>query len=207
MNAIDTLGVERRARGEAARSLVVVAAFAGAAQALRAFVAGLPTDLPAALVVLQQRSRDLAQPIGHLLARATRLRTQQVIARQPAEPGVIYVAPPDLHVTMSAQRTFELVDPRRLAHASSPTTALLVSAAAVYRNHTIAVVLTGRGNDATEGARAVAAAGGVVFAQDPTTAFAPDMPASAIASGAVAHVMRVADMAPAIEALARAAER
>ena len=47
----------------------------------------------------------------------------------------------------------------------------------------IGVVLSGTGRDGTEGLRAIQAAGGITFAQDPSTAQFDEMPRSAIAAG------------------------
>ena len=46
----------------------------------------------------------------------------------------------------------------------------------------IGVVLSGTGNDGTEGLKAIKAEGGITFAQDPDTAQYPDMPKNAIAA-------------------------
>ena len=53
----------------------------------------------------------------------------------------------------------------------------------------IGVVLSGTGSDGTYGLKAIKAAGGVTFAQDPKTAQWPAMPMSAITAGAVDFVL------------------
>ena len=80
---------------------------------------------------------------------------------------------------------------------------LFASAAQVYGPRAIAVVLTGSGYDATDGVQAVKAHGGVVIAQDPSTARHSGMPRSAVETGAVDYVLPLDAIAPAIAAIVR----
>jgi two-component system, chemotaxis family, protein-glutamate methylesterase/glutaminase len=80
----------------------------------------------------------------------------------------------------------------------------LLSAAEAFGAATIAVVLSGLQQDGTNGARAIKAKGGIVLAQDPRTATAPNMPASAIATGCVDHIVTMSHMASALVALSLA---
>jgi len=63
----------------------------------------------------------------------------------------------------------------------------------------IAAVLTGMGNDGTNGVKAIKSAGGLVLAQDEATCVIFGMPAEAIKSGAVDQVLGIDDIYPAIE--------
>lgn len=62
-------------------------------------------------------------------------------------------------------------------------------------------MLTGGDGDGSLGVRAVRAAGGTVIAQDPRTAEAPWMPASAVETGGVDVVLGLAEIGPALAAL------
>ena len=90
------------------------------------------------------------------------------------------VPPADVDVGVSPARTLTLGDP---APASGLADRLFASAAAVCGPRTLAVVLSGRLRDGMQGARAVAAHGGRVLAQDPAGAEQGSMPFNAMATG------------------------
>ena len=63
-----------------------------------------------------------------------------------------------------------------------PINDFFISLASERKTLAIGVVLSGTGNDGTEGLKAIKAEGGITFAQDPDTAQYPDMPKNAIAA-------------------------
>ncbi len=88
---------------------------------------------------------------------------------------MVYVIPPNRH----AEITDHEVRVRPTEGGSTPSIdMLLTSAAEVFGERLIAVVLTGMGSDGALGARAVKEAGGTVVIQDPATASFPAMPTS-----------------------------
>ena len=58
----------------------------------------------------------------------------------------------------------------------------MISIASERKTQAIGIVMSGTGNDGTEGLKAIKAEGGITFAQDPETAQYPDMPKNAIAA-------------------------
>ena len=73
--------------------------------------------------------------------------------------------------------------------------AMLTSVARVYGNRAMAVILTGMGNDGSQGVRRIKEAGGGVIAEAEESAVVFGMPREAIATGVVdkvAHLDRLA---------------
>jgi chemotaxis response regulator CheB len=64
--------------------------------------------------------------------------------------------------------------------AIKPINDFFVSLASERKTQAIGIVLSGTGNDGTDGLKAIRAEGGITFAQDPKTAQYPDMPQNAI---------------------------
>jgi two-component system chemotaxis response regulator CheB len=113
----------------------------------------------------------------------------------------VYLAPSDHHLTITPGHTFAFQNGPRVSHTRSAVDPLFASAAAVYGNRTIAIVLTGGGTDGVRGSCAVRAAGGTVVAQDPDDAAHPGMPTAAVKSGAAGYVLPLDSIADALTAL------
>jgi two-component system chemotaxis response regulator CheB len=110
--------------------------------------------------------------------------------------GTIYLAKPDRHLVFNQRGTFSYMGGMRIRFLLSAANPLFESAARVFGPRAIAVVLTGSGTDATDGVQAVRTCGGIVIAQDPATVTHASMPTSAIATGAVDHILPIAQIAP-----------
>jgi two-component system chemotaxis response regulator CheB len=82
---------------------------------------------------------------------------------------------------------------------------LFRTAATIYGERVIGVVLSGGLDDGTEGLALIRQYGGVTVVQNPQEAVFPSMPASAVRNVPVNYVVGVRQMAPLLEKLTRAA--
>jgi two-component system, chemotaxis family, CheB/CheR fusion protein len=171
--------------------LVVVGASAGGVEALGTLVATLPADFPAPIVLAQHLDRTRPSHLAEILERRSTLPVRTVETELPLEPGVVYVVPSNRDVTI----TDHTVGVQGGADAGPMPSIdrLLETAARVYGERLVAVVLTGAGSDGTAGARAVKETGGTVVIQNPETASYPTMPQS-LAPTTVDLVADIEDM-------------
>jgi two-component system chemotaxis response regulator CheB len=176
--------------------LVVMAASAGGVQALQAVLSALPADFPAPIAVIQHRSTKLPNLLARVLARRTPLAVKTAGPSEAMQPGTVYLAPPDLHLTVHRDGSFGLSDGRKIRHVRSSANPLFESAAEAFGGRVIAVVLTGGDRDATDGVQSVKAHGGTVIAQDEATSQCFGMPRSAIETGCVDWVLPLDKIAP-----------
>ena len=181
--------------------LIAIAASAGGIEALQTVVAGLPAATPAAVVIVQHRNPAMASLLEHILARRARMPVKPAKHGELVEPGAVYVSRLDLHLTIAPEGRFEYVDGAKVRGLHSSANPLLETAAAAFADRTIAVVLTGSGLDATDGVQSVKSRGGTVIVQDPSCAAYASMPASAIKTGMVDHILRLDAISPALVAM------
>lgn len=181
--------------------LIAIAASAGGIQALRTILADLPADLPAAVVIVQHRSPTVVSALEQILARVSHLPVQTAMTDDVIRPGRVYVARPDLHLMVQADRRFSYVNGTRVRGVRSSGNPLLDSAARVFGDRAVAVVLTGGGMDGTDGVQAIKACGGIVVVQDPVTAQHFSMPLSAVRTGVADKVLALEAIAPALVAI------
>lgn len=156
--------------------LVVIGSSAGGVEALGTVLAGLPRDLPAAIVIAQHLDTSRPSRLGDVLAPRSVLPVVTVHDNETLKPGTVYVVPANRHVEISDHH---LSLHRNATRRPTPSVDLLFeSAAAIFGERLIAVILSGSGSDGAVGAHAVKEAGGAVIIQDPSTAAFPSMPRS-----------------------------
>jgi two-component system CheB/CheR fusion protein len=156
--------------------LVIVGSSSGGIEALSELVSALPREFPAPIVVAQHLSPDHESHLEEILSHRSTLPVKTVTDHDTLEPGVVYVVPSNRHVNIAGREVDLRVDS---AGRPKPSIDLLLSSAAgVYGERLIAVILSGAGTDGAEGARAVHLAGGTVVVQNPETARFGGMPGS-----------------------------
>lgn len=154
--------------------LVVTGSSAGGIDAIMSFVAGLPANFPAAIIIAQHLAPTHESRLVSILAARSPLPVRALGEPQTLERGTIYVAPPDCDVAVMDGASPAYAEPRR---SPKPSIDLLFSSAAEhYGDRAIAIIFSGMGNDGVAGARAIKEHGGAVLIQDPATALHPAMP-------------------------------
>ena len=157
--------------------LVVVGSSAGGVEALSVLVSNLPSDFPAPIVLAQHLDPNRPSSLDTILRRRTSLSVELVTTTSRLERGSIYVVPANRVVSIQDGHVEVQEDHTKRPTRSKPSIdVLLSSAAGVYGDRLIAVILTGSGSDGAIGAVEVKNAGGTVIVQDPQTARYPSMP-------------------------------
>jgi len=179
--------------------IVVVAASTGGPAAVMRLVAGLPKDLPAAVLLVLHMPPTFTKQFTVQLAEVSRLPVKEAEPNEIVQPGTIYLCPGSDHLRLSPSGRIVL-DPGPRIGGYRPCADVALESVAAYANGAaIAVVLTGMGNDAARGIRAVRAAGGYVIAQDEASSVIFGMPAEAIKTGAVNEILPLEQISAVIE--------
>jgi two-component system chemotaxis response regulator CheB len=179
--------------------MVVIAASTGGPAAVTRVVSGLPKDLPAAVFLVLHMPAAFTKQFTLQLAEVTSLPVKEAENNETPLPGTIYLCPGSHHLRLSFGGKISL-DPGPRIDGYRPCADVALETIAAYtRALTVAVVLTGMGNDAAKGAKIVKGAGGYVIAQDEATSVIFGMPAEAIQAGAVNEVLPLDSIAAAIE--------
>jgi two-component system CheB/CheR fusion protein len=184
--------------------VVGIGASAGGLEACRLFLAGLPAAPGMAFILIQHLDPTHDSMMVELLTGATAMPVVQARDGMPVEMDHVYLIPPGLFLSIARGR-LSLTVPLARHGTRLPFDFLLQSLAASAGALSACVILSGGGADGSIGARAIAAAGGLVIAQDPTEASHPDMPENAIATGVVDFVLPAAGIAAALSRFASGA--
>lgn len=164
--------------------VVVIGASLGGAPVLRTLLSILPEGFPASVIIVQHVSSATASLMPYLLQRHCAMPVRHAVSGEVIQPSNVYVAAPGKHLTLKPGGRLDVSDGDRVNFARPAIDPLFFSAAAVYGERSIGVILTGRLRDGTAGGARLRQAGGVLLVQSPESCIAPSMPEASIASGA-----------------------
>lgn len=175
--------------------IVAIASSAGGIRALVRVLGALPPEFPLPVLVVQHLDRRHETVIAEVLGRRSQLPVKLAEANEHAEPGIVYIAPPDHHLLVGAGGELTMSH-SELVHFVRPSADLLFeSVAGAYGARAIACVLTGSGSDGAMGVSAVKSRGGTVIVEDPETADFKGMPEAAVNTGSVDFVLPLDEIA------------
>jgi two-component system chemotaxis response regulator CheB len=173
---------------------VVMGASAGGVDALCELLPSLPPGLCVPVLIVLHLPRDQPSLLAEIFASRCRRPVREPSDKEPIEPGVVYVAPPDYHmlVDVGPQVSLSADD---LVHYSRPSIDVLFeSAADFYGERLLGIILTGANEDGANGLAAVHRAGGITVVQQPEGALAPYMLVSALKRVPADKVLSLADI-------------
>lgn len=160
---------------------VVVGASAGGVEALSVLLPALTAPSALAVFVVLHLPRDRRSLLSSIFSRECTVPVQEAEDKQPVVPGTVYFAPPDYHLLIEAGPSLALSVDDPVNYSRPSIDVLFESAADVYRERLLGIVLTGANEDGALGLAAVQAAGGVTAVQDPASAQSAAMPTAALA--------------------------
>jgi two-component system chemotaxis response regulator CheB len=176
----------------ALRGVVAVGASAGGVEALTRFAAGLPADLPYAILVVLHMPASTPSVLPRIIDRSGPLPAVSAADGSELEPGRIYVAVPGRHLLMNDHRVTLSEGPTENGYRPA-INALFRSVALNAGPRSIGMLLSGVLDDGVLGTAAIRARGGTTVAQRPDDALFPAMPRNAIEAGVVDHQVAAAE--------------
>ncbi|HEY1417472.1 MAG TPA: chemotaxis protein CheB, partial [Myxococcaceae bacterium] len=174
--------------------VVGVGASAGGLEALETFFSRF-SRTGMAFVVIQHLAPDRQSHLPEILSRSTRLPVTQATDGIVVEPDHIYVIPPGVNLAMFQGKLLLMEVPRAPSgERVLPVDFFFQSMARDCGARCMGVVLSGTGIDGMRGLQDIREAGGLTFAQDPSTAKFQGMPtAAAVGADSVLPPEAIAD--------------
>ncbi len=160
--------------------VLVMGASAGGVTALQKALGALPAGLSIPVLVVLHLPRDRPSRIAELLDPECALVVREAEDKQPLQPGTVTFAPPDYHLLVEDEESVALSLDAPVLFSRPAVDPLFESAAAVFADRVLAILLTGASSDGSDGVAAVREAGGRAWVQCPDDAEASLMPASAL---------------------------
>lgn len=173
--------------------VVGIGASAGGLEAIEQFFANMPSPNGMAFIIVQHLSSKYKSFMPELLAKKTGMNIKLTQDGMTLQEDTIYLNPPHHYVTV-VDHTLRLRPYEENDQVKYPIDAFFHSLAAAKKHRCTAIILSGKGNDGTGGAKTIREYGGTVLVQDESTAKYRDMPLSAIDAHLADYILSPADM-------------
>ncbi|MBS1226964.1 MAG: SAM-dependent methyltransferase [Proteobacteria bacterium] len=183
-------------------AIVGIGASAGGLEAFEQFFRALPADSGQAYVVVSHLDPSHVSLLSEILQRSTALPVIEANDQQAVEADHVYVIPPNREMAIF-HATLQLSTPATPRGQRLPIDDFLISLADDQGPRAVGIILSGTGNDGTQGLLRIQAKGGLTLVQEPASAKYDGMPTSAIEAGCASRVLAVPDMPAALLAAER----
>jgi two-component system chemotaxis response regulator CheB len=187
--------------------VLVIGASTGGPPALTRLLAALPADLGVPVLAVVHLPAEYTEAFARRMDTTSPLSVREASDGAPLVAGEVLIARGGLHLRIAgrpAAARAVLADQPANTLFRPAVDELFRSAAEVYGAGVLAVVLTGMGDDGTDGARAIGRAGGAVLTETEASCVVYGMPRSVVEAGLSSGEAALEDMAPLIvERLAR----
>jgi two-component system chemotaxis response regulator CheB len=184
--------------------IVLIGVSTGGPAALASLLPGLPAGLAAPVLIVQHMPPLFTRPLAESLARKSAMPVKEASDGEQARNGCAYVAPGGRQMKLTRGPTGEVViritdDPAE-NNCKPAVDYLFRSAALQFPGRAVAAILTGMGNDGTQGLRLLKRGGCRSIAQDEASCVVFGMPKEAIQAGVVDVIAPLHRIAAAIVA-------
>jgi two-component system chemotaxis response regulator CheB len=173
---------------------VAIGASAGGVEALSVLLSALPADCRVSFFVVIHIPRERPSLLAAVFGARCALPVREAEDKEPVQPGTVYFAPPDYHLLVDRGPAFALSSDEPVYFSRPSIDVLFDSAADIYGERLLGLILTGANQDGAEGLAAIGRAGGRTVVQEPSGAAVPFLPEAALQEGPVDFVLSLAQL-------------
>ena len=174
--------------------IVLIGVSAGGTDALCEILPKLTKSFPLPVAIVQHLHPEQDAYMIEHFNEIWQMNVEEAIDKTVIRKGNIYFAPPNYHLLIEDKHTFALSVDEKVCYARPSIDLLFKSAADVYGESALAIILTGANSDGTNGIKYIKDKGGTTIAQDPLRAYSAVMPQSAIATGKIDKVLTLVEI-------------
>jgi two-component system, chemotaxis family, protein-glutamate methylesterase/glutaminase len=183
--------------------IVLIGSSTGGPKALNLLIPALPENLPAAVVVVQHMPAGFTRSLAERLNAASALMVKEANPGDSLEIGKVLLAPGGFHLTFNERGQAQLNQSAPVHGVRPAVDVTLASLVQNFNQAVIAVILTGMGNDGTNGSMLLHSLGGRVIVEAESSCVVWGMPRSVIEAGVADWVAPLPEIPSAIEQVVR----
>ena len=182
---------------------IVIGASYGGMEAINTILKGLPSGFRVPLSVVLHIGNNSISNYLSVLNYKTDFSVKEAEEKELIEQGKVYFAPPNYHLQVEDNFSFSLSTEQKVNFSRPSIDVLFETAAWVYKNELLGILLTGSNSDGAEGLKTIKDYGGTTIVENPETAFAKMMPAAAIKKEKPSFILSLEEIATKIVALTK----
>ena len=182
---------------------LVIGGSAGSLDVLLELFPSLSENMSFPIILVTHRKSGNDALLTDLLTSRTRLKVNEAEEKDRLLAGNVYIAPADYHLLIEENETISLDYSEKVNYSRPSIDVTFQSAAEVYKDGLVCILLSGSNADGVEGLKTVKKLGGLVVVQNPKTAIIPYMPQQAVNEVRSAVVLDAGDMADFINKLVK----
>ncbi|MBU2520720.1 MAG: chemotaxis protein CheB [Proteobacteria bacterium] len=175
---------------------IVIGVSSGGMITLDKILRHLPSDFALSIIIVQHQHPESDDFLARFLDARCSLTVKEADEKEIIMPGKIYIAPPNYHLLAEKDKTLSLSTNKHVNFARPSIDVLFESAADVFGEKLVGIILTGANEDGSRGLKKIKESGGLTIVQDPDTAAVDTMPKAAIASTKVDYILPLENIGP-----------
>lgn len=170
------------------RNIVIIGISTGGPRILRDLFEDAPL-LDGSIVLVQHMKKFANRSLRATLDDLTEMEVRIACHGEHLEPGVIYIAPSEVHLELMNNQIIRLVNGPKVCYVRPAVDVTMKSVRRKPGDNITGIIMTGMGMDGAEGTSHIKSIGGATFAQDEKTSVVWGMPKAAIGTGHVDYIL------------------
>ncbi len=160
--------------------IIVIGGSAGSFPIILEIIEKIPKEFPIPIVLCIHRLKNVRTGFLETISLISKNKVVEPFDGDKIEPATIYIAPANYHLLVQKNNTFSLSVEETVNYSRPSIDVFFSSAAKIYKEKAIGIILSGANNDGAEGLQIIQSNNGTTIVQDPKEAQVIDMPQSAI---------------------------
>lgn len=177
------------------KRLVVIGGSAGSIEVIISILHLLKPFTTFSIVIIIHRKDFVQSNLAELFSFHTSLKISEIEDKWPLLKGEIYLAPANYHILIEKNLDLVVDSSEKVNHSRPSIDVTFQSAAEIFNDKTIGILLSGANNDGTIGLQKIKQLGGFSIAQNPIQATYPFMPRNVIKLKAVNAIYTIEEIA------------
>ncbi|BBE31960.1 chemotaxis response regulator protein-glutamate methylesterase [Tepiditoga spiralis] len=183
---------KRESVGTVGKKILLIASSTGGPRSLDKVVPLLPEKIGVPVIIVQHMPAGFTKSLANRLNKISELTVKEAEEGDVLEKDTVYIAPGNFHLGLKKSGTkvsLYLDSSEKINNVRPAADFTFDSAAEIYKQNIVSVVLTGMGRDGTKGAFKIKHYGGKIIAESKETCVVYGMPKAIVEEGYADYIL------------------